>query len=246
MGDGGSGDAVVPTPGAAVEDAGEGGEQDVAPVEEGGALVEMREAEDGGRDEQGGGAADAALEEVLHPAAEEDFFGQRDADEGEDPRGDDEPGMVNVAMEVEEAEGEAQGNRDGEVEEKFAEAGGPVACAKAEVEADGGEAADGEEGVEAGVEESKFAEEAEFVRPRSFEPTKIDREAEGNEDEDVEKMAALAGVEARGKIFERGDEHGREEINEEPAEREDVRAERDDQVGEDEDCGQYESHVRGK
>ncbi len=62
VGDGGGGDAVVATPGAAVEDSGEAGEQDVAPVEEGGAFVEVGEAEDGGSDEQGCGAADAALE----------------------------------------------------------------------------------------------------------------------------------------------------------------------------------------
>src|SRR6202167_105895 len=107
--DGGGGDAVILTPGAAVEDAGEGGEQDVAPVEEGGALVEVGEAEDHGGDEKCSGTADAAFEEVLHPAAEEDFFRERDTDEGEYPGGDDETGVVDVAMEMEEAERESEG-----------------------------------------------------------------------------------------------------------------------------------------
>jgi hypothetical protein len=246
VGDGGGGDAVVLTPGAAVEDSGEAGQEDVAPIEEGGALIEVGEAEDAGGDQQGGGAADAALEEVLHPAAEEDFFRERDADEGEDPRGDDEPGVIDVGMEVEEAEGQAQRDGDGKVEEEFAEAGGPVARAEAEVEADGGEAADGEEGIEAGVEEGELAEKGKFVGPGGFEPAEVDGEAERDEDEEVEEVAALVGVEAGGEGFERGEEDGGEKVEEEPGDREDVRPERDDEVREGEDGGEGEAQGRGE
>ena len=68
----------------------------------------MGEAEEAGGDEEGGEAADTALKEVLDPATEEDFLRERDADESEDPRGNDQPWMVNVAMEMEKAECETQ------------------------------------------------------------------------------------------------------------------------------------------
>src|ERR1700722_20623678 len=64
VGDGGGGDAAGFAPGASVEDAGDGGEDDVAPVEMRGAhqtLVEVREAEDDGCGDQSGFAADAAF-----------------------------------------------------------------------------------------------------------------------------------------------------------------------------------------
>jgi hypothetical protein len=237
---------VVSAPGAAIEDSGDGGEQDVTPVEEGGALVEVGKAKDHGGDEQGGSAANTAFEEVLDPTAEEDFFRERDADEGGEPRGDEEPGMVNVAMEVEEAEREAEGDGDGEVKKKLAEASGPVALAEAEVEADGSEAADSEEGVEARIEESELAEEGEFVGPGGFEPAEVDGEAERDEDEEVEEVATLSRVEPGGEGFESDEQDGREEVNEEPAECETVRAEGDDAVRQDENGGKGKAEGGGQ
>jgi hypothetical protein len=154
--------------------------------------------------------------------------------------------VVDVVVEVEEAERESEGDRNGEVEEEFAEAGAPIAGSKAEFIADGGEAADSEESVEARVEKGEFAEEAEFGGPGGLEPAEVDAEAEGDEDEEVEEVAALLGIEAGGESFDCGDEDGDEEVDEEPREGEDVRTDLDDRVGDDEDGGEGEAQGRGK
>jgi hypothetical protein len=49
------------TPCSSVEDAGDGGEQDVAPIEVRGAFIEMREAEEDCGEDERGGSSDAAL-----------------------------------------------------------------------------------------------------------------------------------------------------------------------------------------
>jgi hypothetical protein len=82
--DGGGADATLLAPGSPVEESGDGCEQDVAPVEVKGALVEVGEAEEAGGQQKRCVAADAALEEVLHPAAEEELFRDRDEEERED------------------------------------------------------------------------------------------------------------------------------------------------------------------
>src|SRR5512146_3228094 len=77
VGDGGGSNAAAGAPGAAVEHAGDGGQQHVAPVE-GRRLVEVRQAEDDGGHEQGAAASEARLEQVLEQAAEEQFLGDGD------------------------------------------------------------------------------------------------------------------------------------------------------------------------
>jgi len=226
---------VVAAPGTPIEDAGQSGEQDVAPVEECRAFIEVGEAEEDCGDQKSSRAAHAALEEVLYPAAEEDLFRKSDADEGADPDGDGEPGVLHAVVEVQEAEGESEWNRDGHVEEHLAKAGGPVAAAKAEVVADGGQAADGEEGIEAGVEKGELAEQGEPRGPGGFEPAEIDGEAEGQENEEVEEVAALAGVEVGGEKFNGGEEDGNEKVEEKPARGEDIRTVRNDDVRDDEE-----------
>jgi len=56
----------------------------------------------------------------------------------------------------------------------------------------------------------------------------------------------LLGIEAGGESFDCGDEDGDEEVDEEPREGEDVRADRDDEVWEGEDNGEREPQGRGK
>ena len=246
VGDGGGGDATVGSPGAAVEDAGDGGEEDVASVEVEGVLVEVGEAEEGGGEEERGGAAEAAFEEVLHPAAEEDFLGERDGEEGVDPEGCDEPGMGDAAVEVEESESEAERDGDGRVEEEFAEAGAEVAEAEAESVADAGELADGEESIEAGVEEDELAEDVDAGRPGGLEPAEIDGEAEGDEDEEVQPVGALLGVEAGGDVKDGGDGGRDEQIEDEPGPGEGVGGEADDEVRRGKDGGRGDADGDGE
>jgi hypothetical protein len=147
---------------------------------------------------------------------------------------------------VKEAEGEAERDGDGHVEEELAEAGDPVARAEAEVVADSGETADGEEGVEACIEESELTEDGEPGRPGGLEPAQIDGEPKREKDKEVEEMAALAGIEAGGKEFEAGEEDGDAEVHKEPARGEDVRTKRVDEVRDDENGGEYEAQSGGK
>src|SRR5574340_809273 len=77
--------ATAVKPGAPVEDAGEGGQQHVAPVE-GRGLVEVRETEEDRRAQQGGHTAQALFQQVLQQTAEEEFFRDGDENEGDQER----------------------------------------------------------------------------------------------------------------------------------------------------------------
>src|SRR5215472_2030819 len=73
-------------PRAPIKDAGNGGEQHVAPVEKCGALVEVRQAEEDGRGEEGACAADAPLQQILEPSPKKKFLRHSNEEEREDPR----------------------------------------------------------------------------------------------------------------------------------------------------------------
>ncbi len=113
VGDGGGCDAAVLTPCSAVEDAGDGGEQNVAPVEVDGALVEVGETEEDCGEEKSWSAPDAPFEEVLQPAAEEELFGDGDEEEGEDVGYDELPRWGQAAWTVQKAEREAESDAMG-------------------------------------------------------------------------------------------------------------------------------------
>src|SRR4051794_10357416 len=61
-------------PCASIEDSRDGCKDEVPTVEEGGALVEVGETEDGGRDHQSSSGAHAALQQILHQPAKEELF----------------------------------------------------------------------------------------------------------------------------------------------------------------------------
>ena len=193
------------TPGSAVEDAGDRGEQDVAPVEVQGALVEVGEAEEAGSQQKCYGAADAALEEILRPAAEEELFGDGDEEEGEDigcgEVGEAWPEWVNV----QEAEAQAEYESDWYVEDTLAEADADVGQVEAEIEADAVQLADVEDAVDAGIEQKHLVEDGEVRGPGGFEPAQIDGEAEDEEDQEVAPVAGLAGIGLCGLMHEGGD-----------------------------------------
>src|SRR5271165_2245058 len=79
-------DTAVLAPGAAVENSRDGGQQNVAPVEVRGTFIEVREAEQRGSDDERGAASEAALEQILHPGAEEKFFRDGDKNKNSRPR----------------------------------------------------------------------------------------------------------------------------------------------------------------
>lgn len=262
VGDCGGGDTAVAAPGSAIEDAGDGGKQDVTPVEVKGALVEVGEAEEDGGDEEGGGAAEAALEKILEPAAEEELLRHGDEEEGETPGDGDgrdggpdtpvieagERGDRPEAVEMEEAEAEADGEGDGEVEGELAQAGGEVAQAEAEIEADAGERTQGEEAVEAEVEEQDLVEDDEMRGPGGLEPAEIDGEAEDGEDEEVLPAAALVGeigIGFGGAAEEQGDGDGKQGVEGKPAPAEDASGAGDEQVGDGEQGGAEQARGAG-
>ena len=212
MTDGGGADAALLAPGAAVEDAGDGRHDDVLPVEDAATLVEVRESEEGRGDEERPAWTEAAFEEILYPAAEEDFFRQGDGEEAEEPDGRDEARVGDVLVQREKLKREAEGNGEDGVEEEFAEADAEVGEAKAEVKTDAGEAAESEDGVKGGVEQDELADDGGSGRPGGLQEAEVDGEAEGNEDEGVQPVTELAGVGADGEEFERGPAGRYEEI----------------------------------
>src|SRR5580700_1061520 len=217
VGDDGGADAAILAPRSPIKDARQGGEHDVTPVERQRALVEMGQPENTGGHDQRGDAADATFEEVLDPAAEEYFLRQRHGDESRDPGGKDQPGMVDAAMQVKKTKCEAEGNRDWDVEGELAEADAPIAPAQAQVESDAGKAAYREKGVEAGIEKSELAEESELVGPRRLQPAQIDRQTERDENQKVDEVTVLVGVERCRQPLQRGEDDRRKEIKQQPA-----------------------------
>ncbi len=87
----------------------------------------MGEAEEAGGQQKCCVTADAALDEVLHPAAEEELFGDCDEEEGKDigcgEMGEARPEWVKV----QEAEAQAEYERDGDVEDALAQTDADVA-----------------------------------------------------------------------------------------------------------------------
>jgi len=233
------------TPGAPVENSGNGGEQDVAPVEVRGALVEMRQAEKHSGEDEGGDASHTSFEEVLQPSAKEKLFGHGDQEEREREGGESAGRAGHDGMQVKEAGGEPDDDGDGRVEEEFAPANAEVARAQAEVESDSVELADAEEGVDAGIEQKDFIEGDEARRPCGLEPAEIDSEAEDDEDEEVAPIAALVGIGATGAVEQGCNGNGQQRVESDPPPLENVCRAGDERVGNAEQRGEQEPRACG-
>ena len=92
---------------------------------------------------------------------------------------------------MQKAQAEAEGESDGHVKGELAQAGGEVAWAQAEIEADALKRAQGEKAVEAEIEEKDLVEDGQMRRPGGLEPAQIDGKAEDDEDQEVRPRAAL-------------------------------------------------------
>ena len=86
MGDGGRSDPALLTPRQAIKDAGESRQQDIAPIEDRGALVEVGETKQGRGNEQAPRRPNPPLQKILHPATKEKFFRYGNKEEREQPR----------------------------------------------------------------------------------------------------------------------------------------------------------------
>jgi hypothetical protein len=180
---GGGADAAVLTPGPAVEDSGDSSKENVAPVEVKRTLVEVGETEEAGGQKKSCTATDTALEQVLHPAAEEELFWDCDKKEGKKISCGELREVRPVRVKVQEPEAEAKYESDGDEEGALAQAGEDVAETEAEIEARAVELADVEDAVDAGVEEKDLVDDGEVWGPSGFEPAEIDSEADSEKDE---------------------------------------------------------------
>ena len=154
--------------------------------------------------------------------------------------------MVDAAMQVKKTKCEAEGNRDWDVEGKLAEADAPIAPAQAQVESDAGKAAYREKGVEAGIEKSELAEESELVGPRRLQPAQIDRQTERDENQKVDEVTVLVGVERCRQPLQRGEDDRRKEIKQQPADGKVVQTNGDEEPGNRQHCRQGQAQSRWK
>jgi hypothetical protein len=96
------------TPGEPIENAGQGCQQDIAPVESRRTLIEMRKAKQGRSDEKSPRRPDPAIEKILHPATKEKFFRHGNKKERKDPGGESVKDRRGDRLEMEEAQHESQ------------------------------------------------------------------------------------------------------------------------------------------
>jgi len=253
MGDAGGEQALAIAPGASVEDSGDGSEQDVTPVEWA-RLVEVREAEDGGGEDDRAGAAKTGFEHVLQESAEEKFFGDGDEEEGDQKSGSGGGGVRQSAVRRDEVKGNAERDDDRGEEEKLAKSDEEIAQARSKVVTDVVERASHEEGVQGGVDHQEFREGVQAVmRKRAVKPVEFDGEADDGEGEDV-LPADFRGcgmrTSRRQELVERAgaDRNGKREKEEGPAEftaRERIYKVGDDEQrwGENASCGRDETRA---
>src|SRR5215831_431722 len=112
MGDGGCEQAASFPPCPAIEDARDGSQDDVTPVEHG-PLVEVRQTKQDGSKPQGASTRHVPFQQVLHQAAEIKFFRQRHKEKGKYPSPGKFERMCASAMPVEKAHGEPERDDDG-------------------------------------------------------------------------------------------------------------------------------------
>jgi hypothetical protein len=153
VGQGRGSDAALITPGATVENSGDGSEQDVAPVEERGALVPVGKAEEHGGEEQGHGTAEAPFEQILQPAAKEELLWYGDAQKGEEECAEGRERSRPHGMKVEKSQDPAEEDGNGGVETELAQRNAGIAQGEAKIESNAIELAHNQEAEDACVQQ---------------------------------------------------------------------------------------------
>jgi hypothetical protein len=147
-----------------------------------GALVEVREAEENGGDHKRRAAAYAALQQVLHPGAEEEFFGHRGKEKYCHPAQQGAADSRLVAMGMDKAQRQPERNYDRREEKKLTQADFPVAPFQMEVESSSAQLANREKSIEARIDQKQFVQSAETVRPRVVKPAQIHGQPQHQQD----------------------------------------------------------------
>lgn len=114
---------------------------------------------------------------------------------------------------------ERESKRDGNdrIEEKFAEADFEVTEAQAEIEADAGEAAQTQNGVETRIQQDEFTDGIGSRWPCALQPAKIDSEAEWQQHESVQPVTVLCRVIMSGEEFDSGHAGRNKQVEQQPA-----------------------------
>src|SRR5208282_650398 len=105
-------------------------------------LAEVREPKDDGCGQQGCAAAYPALQQILHPGAEEEFFRHCCKEKCQYPPQDCAADSGQVAMRMYEAQRQSEHDDDGRVENELAQTGFPVAPLQTKIESCAAESAD--------------------------------------------------------------------------------------------------------
>src|SRR5579871_44458 len=148
-------------------------------------------------------------------------------------------------MGMNESEDEAEYEHEGCEEKEFPKACLPVAGSKMKIETGARSFADGEESIEAGIDEKQFIQGVQAGRPGAVEPAQVDSQAEHEEDECVAPIAALVGV--RGDCMRKQPSHSdrKERVHGEPIPTEDALRQAHKEIGRDQNGGNADPHGQG-
>ncbi len=207
--------AAILAPCAAIEDSGDACHQDVAPVEVGRSFIEMREAEQRGRNPERRSASHPPFQKILDPGAKIKFLGNGNEDKDIDP-GWNHREAQGVAMRMEKAEHESQGECQRRKENQFVQPGFPIAPVEVKIKARPAKAADGDESIQRGIDEKQFSQARKPARPRPLEPAQINGQPQSQENDRVSPIAALFGIGGCSLSQQPCDRHGQRRVESAP------------------------------
>ena len=94
----------------------------------------MRQAKEDGGHEQRRATSHAPFQQVLQPSAKEEFFRNGDEEEGEEECAGKLRQMRPACVQMQKADAQPKGKRDGRIESKLAQADAGIAQAQAQIE----------------------------------------------------------------------------------------------------------------
>ena len=185
MRDGGGQQALTIVPCAPIKDAGDGREQNVAPVERSG-LVEVRQAEYRCRNAERPSQAPSRFQHVLQQPAKEEFLGDCDEEERNQQHGRGRGRWRQASVRRDEVKHKAERDHDGRKEQEFAKSDENVAGPRPKIVPHVLERANNKESVERRVDHKEFRERTQsLVGKRSAQPVELDGKTDNGEDEHV-------------------------------------------------------------